>query len=279
MGLKLVAWAVTGSVGLLSDALESGVNLFAAVLMLAVLHLAARPPDDSHEYGHDKAELFSAAAEGLMIMVAAGLIMWTAVARLITPRPIDDLGIGLAVSLVAAGVNLGVALVLLRAGRAHSSLALVADGRHLLTDVWTSVGVVVGVGLVAVTGWERLDPIVALAVGANIVITGFRLVYRSGQGLLDPSLPAPERAAVDEVLSRYEARGVRFHALRTRTAGHRRFLSVHVLVPGAWTVSEGHALLERLEADLRRAVAHLTVLTHLEPVEDPSSYLDERLDR
>jgi cation diffusion facilitator family transporter len=279
IGLKGAAWWITGSVGLLSDALESAVNLVAAVMVLVALRVAARPPDDTHQYGHEKAEFFSAGAEGVMIVVAAGLIAWSAVNRLLDPQPIENLGPGVTVSVIAAGLNLAVASVLLRAGRRSRSSALAADGRHLLTDVATSAGVVVAVVLVGITGWDALDPIVALAVGLNILVAGGLLVARSVHGLMDPTLPAAERAAVQEVIERYESRGVRFHALRTRMAGRRRFLSVHVLVPGGWSVREGHAVSEEIERDLRHAVDGLTVHTHLEPVEDPTSYLDQELDR
>jgi cation diffusion facilitator family transporter len=279
MALKLVAWRITGSVGLLSDALESTVNLAAALLMLFALRLAAQPPDETHHFGHDKAELFSAGAEGLMIVVAAGLIVWTAVGRLLEPRGVEQLGIGLAVSVGASLVNLGAALVLLRAGRYHGSRALVADAHHLMTDVLTSAGVVVGVLLVGLTGWQLLDPLVALAVSAQILFTGGRLVWQSAGGLMDPPLGTAERATIDDVLRGYEASGIAFHAVRSRVAGHRRFLSLHVLVPGNWTVATGHAVVERIEGDLRAAVDHLVVFSHLEPVEDPASYLDEELDR
>ncbi len=279
MALKFGAWGVTGSVGLLSDALESTVNLAAAILMLIALLVAAQPPDENHQYGHEKAELFSAAAEGAMIVVAASLIVWTAIDRLLHGRPIESIGVGLAVSGVAAAINLAVALVLLRAGRRHRSQALTADGHHLLTDVYTSIGVVVGVLAVGLTGWQQLDPIVALAVGVNIVFAGVRLLWGSVTGLMDPPLAAAEQAAVAAVFDRHRADGIAFHALRSRLAGHRRFLSVHVLVPGDWTVSAGHHLLEQLEADLRASVEHLTVFTHLEPIEDPRSYDDQLLDR
>ncbi|MEZ5236421.1 MAG: cation diffusion facilitator family transporter [Acidimicrobiia bacterium] len=279
MGLKFVAWGVTGSVGLLSDAMESTVNLAAAVLMLVALQVAALPPDENHQYGHDKAELFSAAAEGLMIVLAATLIVWSAADRLLRPRPLESLGVGLAVSLVAAAVNGAVALVLLRAGRRHRSRALSADAHHLFTDVVTSAGVLVGVLLVAITGWEPLDALVALAVGVNIVRIGVQVLWQSIGGLMDPPLPPDELQAVQQVLARHERPDVLFHALRSRVSGHRRFVSVHVLVPGSWTVASGHDLLEQLEHDLRAAVAGLTVFTHLEPIEDPVSYDDQRLDR
>ncbi len=277
MGIKLLAWRMTGSVGLLSDALESSVNLAAAALLVVALRVAAQPPDDEHQFGHDKAELFSAGAEGLMIVVAAGLILWQAVDRLLEPRDLDQVGAGAAVSAAAAAVNLAVGMRLTRAGREHHSLALVADGKHLLTDVWTSAGVVAGIALVAVTGLRWLDPVLAIAVGLNIVLTGGRLVWRSMHSLMDPAMPAAEREVVDAILGRYAARGVRFHALRSRVAGQRRFLTLHVLVPGAWTVRDGHDLVEVLERELQGAIPHLTVLSHLEPVEDPGSYGDDQL--
>jgi cation diffusion facilitator family transporter len=275
IGLKTAAFALTGSVGLLSDALESGVNLVAAVVALIALTAAARPPDEDHPYGHTKAEYFSAGVEGTMIFVAAGAIVVSATGRLLDPRPLEQVGIGLAVTVVAAAVNAAVATVLLRAGRSHRSITLAADGRHLLTDVWTSAGVVVGVAAVGVTGWERLDPLVALLVGANILVAGTGLIRRSVRGLMDTALPVADHEVIEAVLSRYRAgEGIRFHALRTRESGANRFVSVHVLVPGAWTVQSGHDLLERLEADLDRALGGAIVFTHLEPIEDPASWAD-----
>ena len=275
--LKSVAFALTGSVGLLSDAMESVVNLVAAFVALAALAIAARPADDEHLYGHSKAEYFSAAAEGAMILVAAGAIVVSAAERFMHPRLLVHVGPGLAATVLAAAVNGAVARVLLSAGRKHRSITLTADGRHLMTDVWTSGGVVVGVLAVAVTGWERLDPLIAIAVGANIIVAGWRLVSHSVGGLMDRALPAAEHEAIDAVLDRYRTEeGVRFHALRTREAGSRRFVSIHVLVPGAWTVQAGHNLLERLEADLDVALDGAAIFTHMEPLEDPASYADGR---
>jgi cation diffusion facilitator family transporter len=279
IGLKSTAWLLTGSVGLLSDAVESLVNLVAAVMMLLMLRVAARPADEEHAFGHTKAEYFASGVEGALILVAAGAIAWTAVERLLAPRPIEQAGLGLLVSTGASLVNLGVALVLLRAGKRHRSIALEADAHHLLTDVWTSVGVLLGIGLVALTGWQRLDPIVALAVAANIVWSGFQLVRRSALGLLDTALPAPEQEALRQVVERYTSESLQFHAIRTRQAASRRFISMHVLVPGDWTVRRGHDLLERIEQDIHAAIPQATVLTHLEAIEDPASWLDEGLDR
>jgi cation diffusion facilitator family transporter len=276
IAMKATAYLVTGSVGLLSDALESVVNLVAAILALIALGVAAKPADRNHPYGHGKAEYFAAGAEGLMILAAALAIMVTAIQRLFDPQPLDDLGIGLAITLIATLVNGAVGLALLRAGRAHRSIALVADGKHLLTDVWTSVGVLVGVGLVAVSGWVALDSIVAIAVGINITWTGIGLVRHSQRGLMDHALSKQDEATVHRVLQVFlnSHAEVEFHAIQTREAGRERFISLHVLVPGAWTIQHGHDLLEEIEGALVQALPGARVHTHLEPREDPASYRD-----
>jgi cation diffusion facilitator family transporter len=279
IALKTLAWTLTGSVGLLSDAAESVVNLVAALFALVIVHWAAIPPDEDHPYGHEKADYLSAGVEGSLILLAAITIAYSAVRRLLDPQPISAVGIGVSVSIVASAINLVVARKLVAAGREQRSLVLEADGRHLMTDVWTSVGVVAGVALVAITGWERLDPLIALLVAANIVVTGVSLVRGFTGGLLDRALPVDERAAIDDVLRRYVGQGVQFHALRTRRAGRRAFVSVHVLVPGDWTVKRGHDFVERVEGDLRAALANATIFTHLEPLEDPASFEDTELDR
>jgi len=279
ISLKATAYLLTGSVGLLSDAVESVVNLVAAVVALLALHWASKPADEEHAYGHQKAEYFSAGVEGALIVVAAVAIAVTAVDRLLHPQPIEDVGVGLAVSVVASLINLAVGSLLLRVGRRERSIVLEADGKHLVTDVWTSAGVIVGVAAVAITGWQPLDSLVALAVAVNIVVAGSGLVRRSGGGLMDRGLGASERAQIEQVLSRFERDGVRFHALRTRQAGSRAFVSVHVLVPGAWTVQRGHDVVESVEAALRERLPYATVFTHLEPAEDPRSFDDPTLDR
>lgn len=279
IGLKAGAYLLTGSVGLLSDALESLVNLVAALAALLALTIAARPPDEEHQYGHDKVEYFAGGFEGALILFAAATIAVTAVERLLRPQPIADVELGIAATVAASLINLGTARVLLRAGREHHSITLEADARHLMTDVVTSAGVILGVGAVGVTGWAWLDPLIALAVTANIVHAGVGLVRRAAGGLLDTALPAPELAAIRGVLDRYVREGLQFHAVRTRQAGARRFVSCHVLVPGAWTVQEGHAVVERIERDLRGVLPNVTVATHLEPVEDPVSWQDATLDR
>ena len=278
IGMKTVAYLLTGSVGLLSDALESVVNLVAAVLALIAIAAAAKPADERHHFGHGKAEYLSAGAEGVMILVAAGLIVYAAVERLLDPQPLEDLGIGLAITLGATVINGAVGVIILRQGRRHRSMALVADGKHLMTDVYTSVGVIVGVGLVAVTGWLPLDSLVALAVGANILWTGFILVRNAGRGLLDHALPDDDNERVVSVLrnfvERHPAGELEFHGLQTREAGRDQFISVHVLVPGAWSLNRAHDLVEEVEAAIRDELPHAQVHTHLEPREDPRSHDD-----
>jgi cation diffusion facilitator family transporter len=280
IALKTVAWRLTGSVGLLSDALESVVNLATAALALAMLTVALRPPDHDHAFGYGKAEYVASGAEGALILVAAAGIAWAAVGRLLHPQALDRAGLGVLVSTGASIVNLAVGQTLIRVGRRRRSIALEADGHHLMTDVWTSAGVIAGIGAVAATGWGWLDPVVALAVAGQIVWSGFKLVRRSWLGILDPALPPPELEALAAVLARHaSASEVQFHAVRTRQAGARRFVTMHVLVPGKWTVSRGHSLLERIEQDVREAIPAAVVVTHLEAIEDPSSFDDQDLDR
>jgi cation diffusion facilitator family transporter len=277
--LKTAAYYLTGSVGLLSDALESLVNLVGGVMALAMLTIAARPADEDHAYGHSKAEYFSSGVEGALILVAALSIAITAVPRLLHPRELEQVGVGLAISVIASLVNLGVALLLLRVGKKNHSITLEANAHHLLTDVWTSVGVLIGVGAVVLTGWLWLDPVVALLVAANIVWTGSHITWRSVSGLMDLALPAEDLATVRRVLDTYGKDDLQFHALRTRQAGSRKFVSMHVLVPGDWTVQHGHNLLEQIEQDIRAALPNSTVFTHLESLDDPASWEDEKLDR
>lgn len=279
IAMKAIAYWVTGSVGLLSDALESFVNLVGAVLALAMLTVAAKPEDDTHAYGHSKAEYFASSIEGSLIVLAAASIAFAAVPRLIHPRELSEIGTGLAMTLAAALVNLLVALILRRAATRHESITLAASSQHLLADVWTSVGVVAGVGLVALTGWKRLDPIVALAVATHIVWTGIHIVAESVRGLMDTAIPKSEQEALRAVLDRYRSDGIHYHALRTRRSGARRFVSLHVLVPGSWTVQRGHEMLERIEHDIRTALPNVSVLTHLEPLDDPASWKDMKLER
>ena len=279
IALKTVAYLLTGSVGLLSDALESLVNLVGASMALAMLTIAARPADEDHVYGHSKAEYFSSGVEGALILVAAVSIIVSAVPRLIDPKPLEQVGLGLGVSVVASLINLVAARILLKAGKRHNSITLEADAHHLMTDVWTSVGVLAGVGMVVLTGWERLDPIVAFIVAGNIIWTGVRIVRQSALGLMDTALPSQEQDVLKGVLEKYTQNGVQYHALRTRQSGSRQFISFHVLVPGEWSVQRGHDLLEAIEAEIRQALPSVTVFTHLEPLNDPVSWEDTTLDR
>lgn len=279
MAIKFFAYQLTGSVGLLSDAVESVVNLIAALVAFWALWLAGRPADDEHHYGHTKAEYFSSGVEGALVLVAAVSIAAAAWPRLFHPQPLDRLGVGLAVSAAASVINGAVAAILWRAGRARRSVTLTADARHLLTDVWTTVGVIVALGLVSLTGWYILDPLIALAVAANVLWTGVQLIRESGLGLLDTAIPLDDQAAISRTLEPWRAQGIDFHALRTRSSGARRFVSMHVLVPGAWTVQRGHDLCEDIERALREALPESTVFTHLEPREDPAAFADQGLDR
>ncbi|WP_404787838.1 cation diffusion facilitator family transporter [Altericista sp. CCNU0014] len=275
IALKFGAYLYTGSVGLLSDAIESIVNLVAAGAAFWALSYAAKPPDAEHTFGHSKAEYFSSALEGILILVAAVSIAIAAVDRILHPQPIAQVGVGLGLALIATFLNGAVASILLQAGRRLRSITLRADAHHLLTDVWTSVGVVVGIGLVSITHWTILDPIVALLVAANIVWTGLRLLRETGSGLLDSAISNEDQQAIALILSEHQAQGVRFHALRTRVAGSRCFVSFHVLVPGAWTVQRGHDLCEAIEQAIALALPGTDVTTHLEPIEDPISWDDE----
>jgi cation diffusion facilitator family transporter len=272
--LKVAAWRLTGSVGLLSDALESVVNLVAALAAFWALSLAAKPADRTHHYGHFKAEYFSSGLESGLIVLAAALIIHTAIGRLQNPQPLEQIGVGLALSLVATALNGLVALLLLRAARRFHSITLRADAHHLLTDVWTSFGVVAGVGLVRLTGLNVLDPLIAIAVGLNIVFTGWNLLHETASGLLDRSLPEEEQRQLEALLAERSGDGIAFHALRTRVAGSRRFVELHVLVPGDWSVQRGHDLCEQLERDISALLPRSHVVTHLEPIEDPVSWED-----
>jgi cation diffusion facilitator family transporter len=278
--LKAAAYFFTGSIGLLSDALESVINLVAALIALLIIKIAAQPPDDDHAFGHDKAEYFSSGIEGMLIFFAAFGIFYSAVPRLFAPQPLERIGIGLSITLVATLINLIVGLILIRAGRQHHSIILEADGRHLLTDVWTSVGVVLGVIVVGLTGWFALDPIIALLVALNILWTGFQLIRRSALGLMDTAVSSETQEKIEEILNSFiKEKKIDYHALRTRQSGARKFISVHILVPDDWTVQKGHDLTEEIEDEIRQAVPESTVFTHLEPLEDPSSFYDLELFR
>ena len=277
--LKAGAWLVTGSISLLADAAESIVNLVAAVVALIALKVAVKPADHNHHFGHTKAEYFSAAVEGVMIFVAAASIVFFAVQRLLAPQPLEQVGIGLAISLVASALNGVVALVLMRAGRRHHSITLRADGKHLMTDVYTSVGVLAGIGLVWFTGWNWLDPVVAIAVGINILVTGYALVRESTAGLMDAALPEADNENLRQILASCAADGVHYHLMRTRESGTRQFMDFHLLVPGEWTIKAGHDYLEDLVDRIIAEFPRMAVTGHIEPIEDPRSYAHEELER
>jgi len=274
MALKAGAYLLTGSVGLLSDALESGVNLAAALVALATLSYAHSGEDEDHNFGHEKAEYFSSGIEGALIFVAAAAIIWSAIPRLLEPRPLEQVGVGLALSVAAAAANLLCGWFLLKGAREHRSITLEADAHHLLTDVWTTVGVIAGVAVVHFTGWLLLDPLIAIAVALQILWTGWSLIRRSFDGLMDRAIPEEERARIVAVLEQVRGRGGDYHRLRTRVSGKKSFVDVHILLPGTMSVHEGHDLAHRLEAQIEEAVPHVEVLTHLESLEDPRSWDD-----
>lgn len=271
IGIKTAAFIVSNSVGLLSDAVESSANLVAGVMALAMLTIAARPPDEEHAFGHSKAEYFASGVEGTLILVAAGSIIWAAIERIMAPRALEEVGIGLILATLASLINLGVSRILLRTGKRYNSITLEADGRHLMTDVWTSAGVLVGLGAATLTGWRILDPLIAIGMAINIVWTGVTLIRRSVLGLMDISIPTSDQLKITAVLKKHAKQGVRYHDLRTRQSGASQFVSFHVLVPGKWSVQRGHDLLKGLESEISVALPMATVSTHLEPIEDPSA--------
>jgi len=280
IALKFFAWHVTDSVGLLSDALESCVNLVAALVALIMISIAEKPADKEHAFGHGKAEYFSSAIEGTLIIIAAFSIIWSAVPRVIHPQPLENIGIGLLVAVGASVLNLGVAIILLKNGRKSNSITLEADGKHLMTDVWTSAGVLIGIGLVNLTGWLIVDGIVAIGVALNILRAGYRLMHRSAMGLLDTGLSQADLAKISQALEFLKPQNLQYHSLLTRQAGQRKFIELHVLLPGQWTIQKGHDLAEKIEKDIRNLFnGPVTVFTHLEPIEDPLSMQDIGIDR
>lgn len=272
LALKFGAYFLTGSVGLLSDAAESAVNLTAALVAFSALSIADRPPDENHTYGHDKAEYFSSGVEGTLILVAAVSIIYAAVQRILNPAPLENLGIGSAVALVASAINFGVSRSMLRVAQDHDSIALEADARHLMTDVWTSIGVVGGILLVWLTGWHVLDPLIAIAVALNIVFTGVGLLRRSGQGLMDITLPAEEVNQIQQAIALTAGEDTPYHGLRTRKSGARRFIDLHLLLPGRMTVQQSHDLVEQIDAEIESRLPKTYVTIHVEPQEDAASW-------
>ncbi|SDZ91768.1 cation diffusion facilitator family transporter [Porphyromonadaceae bacterium KH3R12] len=278
--LKFYAYSVTGSMGFLSDALESFVNLFAAIFALVMLNISQKPADKEHEFGHSKAEYFSSAAEGALILIAAFTIIWSAVPRLIDPRPIENINTGLLFSLLASLVNLAVGMTLVRNGKKRRSLLLEADGKHLMADVWTSAGVIVAIVIVKFTGWLIVDPIIAILVALHIIYTGYRLISRSASGLMDASIPGEDLEKITNYLDSLNDQKIEYHSLLTRVAGRRKFIAMHILVPGKWTVKEAHDYADEIEETIVNMFDEpVTVHTHLEPVEDPASMKDIGIDR
>ncbi|MDD3787713.1 MAG: cation diffusion facilitator family transporter [Petrimonas sp.] len=278
--LKFYAYYLTKSMGFFSDALESFVNLIAAVIALIMLHISEKPADEGHEFGHTKAEYFSSAIEGALILVAAFSIIYSAVPRLMHPVPLENISIGLFISLGASLVNLAVGQILIRNGKKRKSLVLEADGRHLMTDVWTSVGVIVGILIVKLTGLVILDPIIAILVALNIIYTGYQLLSRSASGLMDASIPEEDLKKITAYLQSLKEKNIEYHSLMTRQAGQRKFVSFHMLVPGSWSVQEGHNHADVIEETIEDMFNEpITVTSHLEPVEDPASLNDIGIDR
>jgi cation diffusion facilitator family transporter len=279
LSIKFAAYGITDSVGLLSDALESLVNLSAAVLAVFMLRWAAQPPDNDHVFGHEKAEYLSSGVEGALILVAAVSIFATASQRLLHPVELSEVGLGMGLSMLASLANAATAGILFRAGVKHRSVALQADGHHLMTDVYSSLGVLLGVGLVKLTGRPWLDPVVAMVAGIWIAWSGLKILSNAANGILDASLPPATLAGIESVLQGYRGQGIDFHALRTRQAGRSSYIQLHVLVPGGWSVQRGHSLLEEIEARLSEVVPGARLHTHLEPLEDPASFADIELER
>lgn len=274
MAMKFAAYWITGSVGLLSDALESIVNLAAALVAFVALLIAVRPADDTHPYGHEKIEYFSSGVEGTLILVAAAGIIYSAVQRLLHPAPLADLDLGLLLGLAAAATNFFVAQLLLRAARHHDSITIEADAKHLLTDVWTTIGVLVALLVVKFTNWTIIDPLIAFAVGGNIIFSGFDLLRRSFHGLMDFRLPAEEIAVIEDVLRIHVGKSPVYHNLRTRKAGSQRFIEFHLLVPGDLSVREAHLLCDQIENEIRQRLRNTTVTIHTEPEDELVSYQD-----
>jgi cation diffusion facilitator family transporter len=272
--IKSAAYLLTGSISLLSDAVESVVNLVGALMALGMLTVAARPPDSSHTFGHSKAEYFASFMEGILILGAAVAISFTAINRLLYPSPMERMSVGLMISTGASIINFVAARVLMKAGRRHNSITLEADSQHLMTDVWTSVGVIGGLVVATATGWTVLDPMMAILVAINILWTGIDLVRRSVDGFMDVALSLDEQKIIERVMAKYRAFNVDFHALRTRRAASLRFLSVHMLVPGDWTVHDAHHLAENFEGDVRASLGEAIVSTHIEPMDDEISIQD-----
>jgi cation diffusion facilitator family transporter len=272
--IKSAAYSVTGSVGFLSDAMESFINLAAGIVAFVMLTIAARPPDKEHPFGHDKAEYFSSLIEGVLIVLAAIGIVWAAINRIYHPQPLEELNIGMGLSVLATLINLATARILLFYGRKHNSITLEADSHHLMTDVWTTVGIIVGILLVKLTNWQILDPLMAIAVAISIVYTGTKLIIRSTDGLMDSRLSEKEIIIVKQILNRYKEQGTDYHALYTRQASSKRFITFHLLFPGDWTIHKAHEISKQIEKEIDEAFPYSDILIHLEPLNDPEAHND-----
>lgn len=281
IGLKFAAYFETGSMGFFSDALESLVNLFAAIIALVILHISEKPADEEHEFGHGKAQYFSSALEGALILIAAVSIIYTSVPKILKPEPLENIGLGTLLSGAAALTNLIVGFVLTKKGKKYNSLLLEADGKHLLSDVVTSVGVILGVIVVKITGLYFLDPIIAIGVALYIVYIGFKLIVRSTNELMDAAIPKDEQQRIVDYLDSLEERNIEYHSLLTREAGYRRFVTFHLLVPGKWSIKQGHDCAEEVEQYIEQMFinSNVTVTSHIEPIEDPISFNDIGIDR
>jgi len=274
ISIKSGAYYLTGSVGFMSDAMESLVNLVAGIVAFVALTIASRPADREHPFGHDKAEYFSSLIEGVLILLAAVGIIYSAINRLYHPRPLEDLGYGMALSILATSINFATARVLLHYGKKHDSITLEADAHHLMTDVWTTLGIVAGIVMVKFTSWQLLDPLMAIAVGCSIIYTGGKLVVRSADGLMDSKLSEKELILIKQVLDRYRSQGIDYHALYTRQASSKRFVTFHLLFPGDMTVLQAHKVSKTVEEEIASVLPHSDVFIHIEPMNDPDAFDD-----
>lgn len=274
IGIKSAAYFLTGSVGFMSDAMESLINLAAGIVAFIMLTIASRPPDVEHPFGHDKAEYFSSLFEGVLIVIAALGIGYTAINRLYHPRPLESLNVGMLLSVLATLINLVTSRILLHYGKKHNSITLEADAHHLMTDVWTTVGIIAGIFLVKVTHWQVLDPVMAIMVAMSIVYTGTRLIYRSMDGLMDSKLCEKDLITIQGILDRYKEKDIVYHALYTRKASSKRFISFHLLFPGDFTVLKAHEITKVIEKEIAVQLPYSDIFIHLEPLDDPDAFDD-----
>lgn len=274
ISIKSAAYYITSSVGFLSDAMESFINLAAGILAFVMLTIAARPPDKEHPFGHDKAEYFSSLIEGVLIVLAAIGIVYAAINRMYHPRQLDELNMGMLLSFLASLINLATSRILLHYGRKHNSITLEADSQHLMTDVWTTVGIIFGILLVKLTNWQLLDPLMAIAVAISIVYTGTKIIIRSTDGLMDTKLSEKELIVIRQILTRYKVEEIDYHALYTRQASSKRFISFHLLFPGDFTIYKAHEISKKIEKEIKAEFPYSDIFIHLEPINDPDAFDD-----